>query len=150
MIFFSQKHGPQWRIFGLRNARFLTSTKNLGSAPSFPSSSVQMKCYVVENVKSSAFQVMFSLRWCLSEFLKKLFHFHKGKGVYPTSRTKRLMPTPIIRLPPFITCSNVFICPDTMWEAYQYLHVCFGGLLLYWLGFHNLIAKYFKWLGMSL
>lgn len=116
-FYFSQKHDPQWRIFSLRNAWFPTSTKNLGSGPSFPSSSVQTKCYVVKNVKSSVFQVMFSLRCCLSEFLKKLFHLHKGKGVYSTSRTKSLMPTPIIRLPPIMTCSNVFICPDTMWES---------------------------------
>lgn len=94
------------------------STKNLGSVPRFPSSSAQTRCYLVENVKfSSAFQVMVSLRCCLSEFLKKLFHFHKGKGVYSTSRMKSLVPIPIIRLPPFITCSNIFICPDTMWES---------------------------------
>lgn len=77
------------------------STKNLGSVPRFPSSSAQTRCYLVENVKfSSAFQVMVSLRCCLSEFLKKLFHFHKGKGVYSTSRMKSLMLIPIIRLPP--------------------------------------------------
>lgn len=94
------------------------STKNLGTVPRFPSSSAQTRCYLVENVKiSTAFQVVVSLRFCLSEFLKKLFHFHKGKGVYSTPRTKSLMLVPIIRLSPFITCSEVFICPDTMWES---------------------------------
>lgn len=110
--FFSQKHGPQWKIFSLRNTWFPPSTKNLGSVPRFPSSSAQTRCYLVENVKfSSAFQVMVSLRCCLSKFLKKLFCFHKRKGVYLTSRMKSLMPIPIIRLYNVFKCLyNVFKC----------------------------------------